>query len=127
MWGLFKSPAVFVPLLVLSRPFMRREIENTAPPGMRSIRSKVLRVWEFFSKAPKVFRVESIFRIETYYRDKMYIPSPKDAGASVRKFWGGGDFFQKVPAVFAPLWVLPSPFMHREIENTAPQGCEASG
>ncbi|MBS5644797.1 MAG: hypothetical protein KHW46_03465, partial [Clostridiales bacterium] len=79
-----------------------------------------------FSKAHKVFRVESIFRVETYYRDKMYIPFPQECGASARKFWGVGTF-SKVPAVFVSLLVLSRPFMRREIENTAPQGCEASG
>ena len=46
---------------------------------------------------------------------------------SIRQKVLGWGTFKKVPTVFVLLWVLPRPFMHREIENTVPQGCEASG
>ena len=44
---------------------------------------------------------------------------PQDAEHPARSFEGLGAF-SKAPKVFAPLLVLPSFFMHREIENTAP-------
>ena len=105
---------------------MHREIENTAPQGMQSIRSKVLRVWELFQKLPRSSEWKAFFALKRIIELRYMSHFPKDAEHPLKSFGVGGTF-SKVPAVFAPLWVLPSPFMRREIENTAPQGCEASG